>query len=168
MDIRPGSRQEWLQMSDSEVSQQVSGHTSSMKVLSKHVQVTAHTPEAVYNLWAHPAAWTEWDPDVAEVRFSGEPELGAKGWMRPTSGPAARFKIAALDAGRHLTTTSSLPGAVLSFGHALEPVDRGSRIAVTISVAGPLSVFWGVVLRKSFADSAPRNIAALVAYLDAA
>lgn len=139
-----------------------------MKILSAHSQITSHPSKAIYQLWADPNTWTTWDPDVAEVRFEGEPAVGAKGWMRPTSGPASTFTIVALRADRLATTTSRLPGAVLSFEHTLEPSDKGSRISVTVSAQGPLSALWAKVLRKSFSEAAPRNIAGLLAHLDAA
>lgn len=139
-----------------------------MKTLSTHTQISPHTPAAVYRLWEDPDAWTQWDPDVSEVRFAGERAEGAKGWMRPSSGPAATFEIVALRADRLFTTVSRMPGAALSFEHAVEPTPEGSRMTVTIGVDGLLSGLWAAVLRKNFADAASRNIAGLVAYLDAA
>ncbi len=110
----------------------------------------------------------QWDPDVTEVRFAGEPVEGARGWVRPASGPATTFEIVAMRHDRLLTTVSRMPGAALSFEHAVEPTRGGSRMTVKISVDGPLSALWGSVLRRGFADAASRNIAGLVAYLDAA
>jgi hypothetical protein len=143
-------------------------HTSWMKILSQHVQVSSHTPGAIYQLWSAPHSWPLWDSDVTEVRLADEPVVGAKGWMRPSSGPATTFKITAMRPDRLVTTTSRMPGATLSFEHVIESAPEGSRITVTISVDGPLSAFWSTVLRRNFGDAAPRNIAGLVAYLDAA
>lgn len=54
------------------------------------------------------------------------------------------------------------------FDHAVEPVGEGSRVTVTISVEGPMSPLWRLILGKSFVDAANRNVLGLVGYLGAA
>ena len=139
-----------------------------MEKISTHVAETPHPPETLYRLWAAPMTWASWDPDVAEVQFSGEAILGASGWMRPSSGPATTFEIVALETDRLLTTTSRMPGAKLLFEHRAEPLDSSTRVTVTIGVDGPLRWLWRRVLGKSFAGAAERNVRGLIDYLDAA
>lgn len=88
--------------------------------------------------------------------------------MRPSTGPATTFELTALEVDRLVITTSRLPGARLVFDHAVEPVGEGSRVTVTISVEGPMSPLWRLILGKSFVDAANRNVLGLVGYLGAA
>lgn len=119
-----------------------------MEKISTHVAETPHPPETLYRLWAAPMTWASWDPDVAEVQFSGEAILGASGWMRPSSGPATTFEIVALETDRLLTTTSRMPGAKLLFEHRAEPLDASTRVTVTIGVDGPLRWFLSTALEN--------------------
>ncbi|WP_433675820.1 SRPBCC family protein [Microbacterium gorillae] len=139
-----------------------------MRILSTHHSHTPHSPTAVYRLWATPQDWIHWDPDVAEVRFMGEPREGARGWMRPAAGPATSFTITQVDPDRLFTTTSRLPGAILSFRHEVERQETGSRASVTIGVSGPLSALWAIVLRRPFASAARRNLEGMLAQVSAA
>jgi hypothetical protein len=109
-----------------------------------------------------------WDPDVIDVRFSGELREGARGWIRPAAGPATVFTITQADPDRVFTTTSRLPGAILSFRHEVEPADAGSLASVTIGVSGPLRGLWAIVLRRGFAHAAERNLDGVLAQVDAA
>ncbi|MFK4790302.1 SRPBCC family protein [Microbacterium sp. ZW T5_56] len=139
-----------------------------MRVLSTHHRHTPHPPSAVYRLWASPREWVRWDPDVADVRFTGESREGARGWMRPATGPATSFTITEVDPDRLLTTTSRLPGAVLCFRHEVEPEGAGSRASVTIGVSGPLRALWAILLRRNFAPAAERNLEGLLTQVGAA
>lgn len=139
-----------------------------MRTLSTHHRHTSYPPSAVYRLWATPQEWTRWDPDVVEVRFTGEPREGARGWMRPATGPATSFTITQAELDRVFTTTSRLPGAILSFRHEVDPQGTGSRASVTIGVAGPLSALWAIALRRAFAPAARRNLDGMLAQVGAA
>lgn len=139
-----------------------------MQTLSTYVADTPHPPEAVYQLWAAPMTWPSWDPDVAEVRFSGNALVGINGWMRPSSGPATTFAITALEADRLFTTASRLPGARLLFEHRADPAGSGAQVTVTISVNGPLGWLWRRVLGRSFAGAAKRNVHGLLDHLGGA
>lgn len=139
-----------------------------MSTLSMHGSVLPHPPEDVFRLWANPATWPSWDSDVTEVRFEGTVGMGAQGWMRPASGPATTFVVTAFEPDRLLNDEAPLPGARLIFEHAVTPTPEGSDVTVAIKVEGFLAPLWGLLLRKTFADSAKRNVDGLATYLDSA
>ncbi len=100
------------------------------------------------------------------MRFSGEVRVGAQGWMRPASGPATTFTISVVEQDHIFTSTSSLPGAKLIFEHIVEPAPGGSRVFVTISVNGPMRGVWKLLLGRTFASAAERNVRGLLEHLD--
>ena len=74
-----------------------------MMIVDSYAVATTHEAEAVFSRWADPESWPEWDAEVREVTFAGPARLGARGRMRPTSGPAASFTVTAFEPGRVFT-----------------------------------------------------------------
>ena len=139
-----------------------------MKLLDSHSSLTAHSPQSVFSHWADPAGWPAWDEEVREVSFEGTAALGARGKMRPTSGPAATFSITAFEEDRVFTNASSLPGATLIFEHRVAPTDAGAEIQVSVGVDGFLAPLWQRILRKSMGNAARSSVTGLLGHLDAA
>lgn len=136
-----------------------------MSALSSHTANVPHAPESIYALWTAPSAWPLWDADVSEVRFEEQMALGASGRLRPSSGPAATFRVTELTPNRVFTDASRLPGAVLTFRHKIEPAPQGCTVTVVISISGPLRSLWKLLLGKNFRGAAERNITGLSSYL---
>lgn len=122
----------------------------------------------MFSYWADPEGWPEWDPAVLEVTFAGPSDLGARGRMRPTSGPPASFSVTEFEPGRVLTNTSSLPGAKLVFTHIVTPMPKGALVYVAVSVEGPLAPLWRRMLNRSMGNAAKSSVNGLLAHLDSA
>jgi len=137
-------------------------------ILSSYSVRTAHTSERVFALWADPAGWPAWDPEVREVVFSGPAQVGARGRLRPASGPAASFTVTVFERDRRFTDASSLPGAKLVFAHEVVSEDAGSTVRVEVRIEGPLAPLWKRVLGRGLADAARSSVTGLLAHLDAA
>jgi len=139
-----------------------------MKVIDSYAARTAHEAEVVFSRWADPEGWPEWDAEVREVTFAGPAKLGARGRMRPASGPAASFSVTAFEPGRVFTNVSSLPGAKLVFEHLVTPAPDGAAVEVVVRVEGLLAPLWKRVLGRSLGSAARSSVTGLLAYLDAA
>lgn len=139
-----------------------------MTLLSFHTMHSTHAPGDIYASWVRPGAWPEWDADVREVRFDGIARVGSRGWMRPASGPATTFEVTVADQDHIFTDVSGLPGASLIFEHIVVPNTDGTTISVAIRLEGLLAPIWKILLGRTFAGAAERNVAGLVAHLDAA
>lgn len=146
----------------------VSAHTIIMKLIDTHSAFTSHSAQSVFSLWADPAGWPSWDAEVREVDFAAVAELGAKGKMRPASGPASTFLITAFERDRVFTNASSLPGAKLIFEHRVAPAGDGAKLEVSVGVDGFLAPLWQRILRKSLANAARSSVTGLLEHLDAA
>ncbi len=139
-----------------------------MRILDTHTADTSHSAAAVFARWADPAGWAQWDPEVRAVTFDGSVTLGARGRIRPTSGPATVFAIVALEQERTFTNASSLPGARLVFDHRVSPSETGSRVTVSVGVTGTLAPLWHRVLRTGMSTAARASVTGLLTHLDAA
>jgi hypothetical protein len=139
-----------------------------MTLLSEHSRVTRHTPAAVFALWSDPTTWSVWDPEVRAVEFAPPCVVGARGRLRPASGPALTFTVTALRQDELFTDTARLPGARLEFEHLVAPSAQGTRISVAVRVRGPLAGVWRRLLSSPMGHAARTNVEGLVAHLDAA
>ena len=144
--------------------------------LSRGTAVTAHAPAAIFDLWSSPQTWATWDPEVRSAQLDGDIEVGARGRLKPRSGPAATFTIVEVIEGEALVDASALPGARLVFDHrvtAAPLIEAGSGssltylVTVVITVEGPMSPLFGRLLRRSFEGAAQSGIDGLLAHLDA-
>ena len=97
--------------------------------------------------------------------MDGPAALGTPGVMKLKGGPRLRFVVAALTPDREYTDQARLPGARVTFQHLVEPAseDGGSRLAVTVTIDGPLSFVWGRVLGAGFRRTVPGDLARLAA-----
>lgn len=139
-----------------------------MKVIDSCSAPTAHSAQLVFSRWADPAGWPAWDAEVREATFDGPTKLGARGRIRPASGPAATFSITAFEPDRVFTNTSSLPGAKLIFEHRVTPTGEGAAVEVTVGVDGFLASLWHRILGKSLGDAAHSSVTGLLDHLDEA
>lgn len=139
-----------------------------MRTLDTHTADTPHSAAAVFARWADPAGWPEWDPEVRDVMFSGSAVRGARGRIRPTSGPATTFAIVAFEQDRTFTNASSLPGARLVFDHRVFASATGSRVTVSVGVTGALAPLWYRILGTGMSGAASSSVTGLLAHLDAA
>ena len=139
-----------------------------MMVLDSYSARTVYEAEAVFSRWADPESWPQWDAEVREVTFAGPARLGARGRMRPTSGPAASFAVTVFEPGRVFTNASSLPGAKLVFEHLVTPAPDGASVEVVVRVEGLLAPLWKRVLGRSLGNAARSSVTGLLAHLDAA
>lgn len=144
--------------------------------LSRGTALTAHDSREIFALWAKPETWSTWDPEVAAARLHGELALGARGRLKPRSGPKTTFTIVELVDNAVLVDVTSLPGARLTFDHRVSsgsasdqtsPTPAASELTVVISVEGPMSWLFGRLLRRTFAHAAQAGVDGLLAYLSA-
>lgn len=146
---------------------EVCAHTKCVKILSRYAATVPHPPHAVFERWADPTTWPEWDPEVERVDFAGPLAVGATGRLTPRSGPSARFAVTEVVPDRVLSDAAALPGARLEFIHRVAPHERGSAIEVVVGVSGPLSGPWARFLRRSMAGAAEASGRGLLEHLEA-
>jgi len=146
----------------------VSAHTKWMHTLCAASATSTAPPEAFFARWEDMGTWPQWDEAVDWTRLDGPFAVGTTGALKPKGGPKVRFVIEVLEPGSEFTAVSPMPGARLRIRHLVAVEDDGrTRVDIEVSVDGPLSRLWGLVLGRSIAASTPVGLARLVAMAEA-
>lgn len=140
----------------------ISAHTIFMIQISSYETLTSHSRDQIYRLWADPITWPSWDTQVKSVTFTGPALVGAKGRLKPISGPASTFRIETADQDTEFTTVSKLPGAKLRFRHLLCTTSAGTLVRVSIELSGPLTALWRRLLGTEMGEAAKGNVSAML------
>ena len=126
--------------------------------------ITTAPPAALFDRWADMATWPEWSTDMDWARLDGPFAVGTTGVLKPTRGPKTKFVIEQLDPGRVYVDVSRLPGARLTFDHRVADLPGGGcSVDVTVSLSGPLSRLWMLVLARDLRASTQADLDRLVA-----
>lgn len=124
-------------------------------------------PAAFFARWADMATWPEWNTDTKWVRLDGPFATGTTGVLKPKGGPRVKFVIESLVPDREFVDVSLLPGARLTFRHAVESMpDAGCRVDVTVTMAGVLGRLWGLILGSGFRTNLQPDLDRLVAMVE--
>jgi uncharacterized protein YndB with AHSA1/START domain len=115
---------------------QVTGSASQFQM---SVSTTA-SRQAVYALWADPAGWSRWDPQVASAAMNGPIRVGARGKLKGTTGPDSNIEIIAMEPGVRFTYAASGPGLRMVFDRRFEPGDA-TRFTHSVSITGAAAGF---------------------------
>ncbi len=127
-------------------------------ILARSEAVAACDSASIWQAWADVPNWPNWDPDLASAGIEGPFQLGAKGRLKPKSGPAATFVITGFVAGASFECTTLLPlGTRIVVDHRLEGEGAMRRLVHEAHAFGPLALvvrlLLGPSLRKAIAEA---------------
>jgi len=109
----------------------------------------AVAPDRAWSLYVDPLLWSRWAHSTAWAASDDRPlRVGSVVRVKPSRGPVQRVRVVRLEAGRRLTNELRVPGALMTFDYELEPVADGCRVRHRISMAGPLSGVYALVMRR--------------------
>lgn len=92
------------------------------------IEATLPQP-AVWDCYADPALWPEWDKEVREVTLDGPLASGARGTLDLYGLPPTDLTIPSVIPGTALTTEVRIPdGTLLRFTHHLAGISGGTRV----------------------------------------
>lgn len=110
------------------------------------------------------STWQEWDDGVKSVSLSGPFQAGTTGTLTPSSGPKARITLSEVVEDRGFTTVTRLPGATMTFVHTLEDTHDGrTGITHTLTISGPMTFLFAIVVGRAIARDLPRTVQTLAA-----
>jgi hypothetical protein len=132
-----------------------------MTTLAAASATSTASPPAFFARWADMATWTEWNTDTEWVRLDGPFVQGATGVLKPKGGPKVRFVVEKLT-DTEFVDVSLLLGARLTFAHRIVATPTGSRLEISVSLTGPLSPVWNLILGKGLKASLQRDLDLLV------
>jgi hypothetical protein len=140
----------------------LSAHSIHMIAIASASVVSTAPPTAFFERWADMATWPAWNADTEWVRLDGPFVQGATGRLKPKGGPKVRFVVERLVPFSVFDDVSLLLGARLAFSHRVDALpDGGSRVAVTVTMTGPLGRLWHLILGKGIASTVQRDLEAL-------
>lgn len=121
------------------------------------------TPARIFALWADPAGWGRWDPDVRAATLEGPFAAGATGTITPREGPTLRIKVTRVEADRAFDAEARLPLCTMRFEHALAPDGELTRVTHRVVFEGPLALVFGALIGPSLRRGIPGTMAGLKA-----
>jgi hypothetical protein len=99
------------------------------------------TPDRVWAILADIERWPEWTPSVSRIRRLDRGPLGVGSRARihqPRLLPAT-WRIVELAEGRRFTWVTGGPGIHAVADHSVEPIERGSRVTLSVRFEGLLA-----------------------------
>ncbi|MCP3753072.1 SRPBCC family protein [Pseudomonas sp. SBB6] len=124
-------------------------------------------PEQVFRLYQDAACWADWDPEVASASLPDGLMLGAKGWLKPRTGPKANIQIVEVTEGKSFSVQSWLPLCRMLFGHRLAESEGWTVATHWVEFSGPLSFLFRYLVGKSIQASLPNTMRALKQFSEA-
>jgi hypothetical protein len=124
-----------------------------------HSERASAEPAAIWELWADPERWPDWNEQIDRAEVDGELRLGAEVRIKFRRGGTVRFEVTALEPERLFTDEARFPGARLGHEHRLTPGKSSVEITHRVYLEGPLSGFWALMMgRKRLRESVVRFI----------
>lgn len=129
-------------------------------------QTISASPSAV---WATLTDWSsasEWMPGVSDMRAGGDLAVGTE-LTFSSRGKARQSTVTALEPGRRLTMSSSVPGVLADYTYALEPAGDGTAVSLVADVetSGAMKLM-GKVIRSAIAKEDGVQLARLKAFIE--
>ena len=113
-----------------------------------HTERIGAPPSAIWPLWADPARWPEWNPQVHRAELDGELRVGAEIRVKMRRGDKVRYAVTELEPERLLALEVRFPGARQGHQHRLEPAHQGAEVTHAIRVTGALWTAWSLMLGR--------------------
>ena len=128
---------------------------------------TATAPGKLYRAITAISRWSEWDPEIAATSHDGALEPGARFTLKPKGGPVVKLAIVEAKEPSRFVDVAFLPLARMRTSHAFTPTSEGTRIAITIEIAGVLGFLWDRIVARGQAAGAEEQTRRLIAFAQA-
>jgi hypothetical protein len=129
-----------------------------MKQSNHHFRFTipvAASNTHVWNTLIDVQNWHEWDTELISVTMPCAFEKGAKGTMKPKTGPNLKFYISELDQYQSYTINIDLPIGELVIKRSLTEMDEIIYFTDDIAFKGALKYIFGLFLGGQFRKVLP-------------
>lgn len=129
-----------------------------MKQSNHHFSFTIPVDAAKTNVWqtlidVH--NWHRWDTELIEANLEGSFEKGAKGTMKPKTGPKLKFYISEIVPNQSYTINTIMPVGELVIKRSLTEKDNQIHFTDDISFTGFFKYIFGFMLGGQFRKVLP-------------
>ena len=111
--------------------------------------------EKVWEVLTDVQSWHKWDTEIIEAKLDGNFVLGAKGTMKPKTGPKLKFYISEIEPYKSYTFNTNMPVGELVIKRTLNFVNNEIEFKDDIQFTGFLKYFFGLILGKQFRKVLP-------------
>lgn len=113
-----------------------------------HTERVAADAAAVWELWADPGRWADWNEQIESAEVDGELRVGAEATVKFKRGGKVRFEVIELEPRRRLVEEAKFPGARLGHEHLMKAGQSSVEVTHRLYVEGPMSGFWSLMLSR--------------------
>jgi hypothetical protein len=113
------------------------------------------TKEKVWQTLIDVENWHKWDTELLEAKLEGIFEKGAKGTMKPKSGPKLKFYISELIPNHSYTINTIMPVGNFVIKRSLTEINNEVHFTDDIAFTGFLKHIFGVMLGTQFRKILP-------------
>ena len=113
-----------------------------------HTERIAADADAIWELWADPQRWPDWNEQVEGAEFDGELRVGAEATVKFKRGGKVKFEVTELEPLRLFVDEAKFPGARLGHEHRMKPGKSSVEVTHRLYVEGPMSGFWSLMLSR--------------------
>lgn len=118
--------------------------------------------EAIWRIWADINNYVTWHDDLDYCKIDGEFIVGNHFMLKPKGAPVVKIDIIELIENKKFVDCTKFWGAKMYDIHELDETEDGLRITSTLKVTGLLSFLWVHLVAKNVANSAPKEMDAVV------
>ncbi len=118
--------------------------------------------EEIWRLWADVNNYVKWHDDLDYCKLEGPFAVGNYFMLKPKGWPAFKVAIIELIENQKFVDCTNLFGAKMYDIHELQETEEGLRVISTLKVTGLLSFLWVHLVAKHVANSAPKEMEAVV------
>ena len=113
-----------------------------------HTERISADADAIWELWADPQRWPDWNEQVEGVELEGELHVGAEVSVKFKRGGKVKFEVTELEPLRLFVDEAKFPGARLGHEHRMKPGKSSVEVTHRLYVEGPMSGFWSLMLSR--------------------
>ena len=113
-----------------------------------HTERIPADADAIWELWADPQRWPDWNEQVEGVELEGELRVGAEVSVKFKRGGKVKFEVTELEPLRLFVDEAKFPGARLGHEHRMKPGKSSVEVTHRLYVEGPMSGFWSLMLSR--------------------
>ena len=129
-----------------------------MKQSNHHFSFTIAVNSTKANVWQtliDVQNWHRWDTELIEANLEGVFEEGAKGTMKPKTGPQLKFYISELIPNQSYSFNTVLPVGELVIKRSLKELNNEIHFTDDIAFTGFLKYIFGIMLGGQFRKVLP-------------
>lgn len=120
--------------------------------------------EDIWCLWADVNNWPRWQNDLDYCKMEGPFEVGNYFLLKPKGVKPVKIVFTEIETGKKFTDCTNFFGAKMYDTHTIEEIPEGIKLTSTLVVTGPLKWLWVKLVAQNVADSAPKEMEALVKF----